>query len=439
MKNIPLIIGREYLSRIKKKSFIIMTLVSPILMAALFIVPIWLAMSEDKTKKEIDVYLLTDSLKPVFQNTETLSFHFVNEPDDSVRKADFLQTEHYALLTMTDTTGRHFNLYSEKSPDVSVKQKLGHMIEEYLESGNLQKLGVSKKDLESAKVDVLLNTYVISEEGDKASSAELTVAIGFIAAIVIYMFIFLYGSQVMRGVIEEKVNRVVEIVVSSVKPFELMAGKIVGIALVALTQFVLWIILTGVLVGAAYFFIGAEVLKKSGMENMPQMQGQVSSQDVEGVLSHMIPGNLIDVVFNFDWAGMLFTFLFFFMAGYLLYASLFAAIGSAVDNETDSNQFTLPVSVPLILAFIASQGIIKNPESPLAFWMSIIPFTSPIIMPIRVAIDRYAVWELLLSGGLLLLTFVGAIWFAAKIYRTGILMYGKKISYKEIRKWLKYK
>ncbi len=436
MSNISLILKREYLTRVKKKSFIIMTIVGPILMAALFIAPVWLATADNDEVKTVTVYDKTQKYAEAFIDSKTLKFVFTTEPDAEKRKKDFLNSGNDAMLTILDTLSNDFVLYSEKTPDISIKEQISSQLNRYLEEQNYKKLGIDKAQLDSAKVSVNIETKTLTAEGEKTSSAELPIAIGFISAFIIYMFIFMYGVQVMRGVIEEKVNRVVEVLISSVKPFQLMAGKIIGIAMVALTQFLLWAILTGVIVGFVYFVFGSSFMPQA--QDLSQIQN-MSSQQIENLTGN---GQFSDVflgIINFDWFSMFITFLIYFAGGYLLYASLFAAIGSAVDNETDNQQFMLPVTIPLILAIVAAQGIIKNPDGALAFWFSIIPFTSPIIMPMRVAVGRYEFWELALSVGLLIATFIGTIWLAAKIYKTGILMYGKKVSYKELWKWLRYK
>jgi ABC-2 type transport system permease protein len=434
MNKIPLILKREYLTRVKKKSFIIMTIIGPILMAALFIVPIWFATMEDDSAKIIEVYDKTGYYKEALNNTETLRFIFTDEEDPQKRKDNLLVSESYALLTIEDTVTNEFSMYSEKSPDVYVKEQIVAKLERFIEEQNFKRLGINKEDIDSAKEEITLDTYTVSEEGEKKSSAELTLVIGFIAAIIIYMFIFMYGVQVMRGVIEEKVNRVVEVLISSVKPFQLMAGKIIGIAMVALTQFVLWAVLTGIIVGIASIFMGLG----SESIDMSQIQEMTSGQ-ADQMIGNSFITEMLTVFFNFNWSAMIITFIFFFIGGYLLYASLFAAIGAAVDNETDTQQFMLPVTIPLIIAFVAAQGIIRDPDGALAFWLSVIPFTSPIIMPVRVAMERYETWELILSIICLIITFIGSVWFAGKIYKTGILMYGKKVTYKELWKWLRYK
>ena len=405
-------------------------------MAALVLAPVWFAMMDDDAKKTIAIFDESGKYKDAFENTESLTFKFIDEPDSKKREQDYLNSEDYAMLSISDTLTNEFILFSDKSPDLSVKEQIVGKMERFIEAENLRKLGINKADIDSAKVDIYLETYTLTDGGKEKSSAETPIAIGFVAAIIIYMFIFMYGVQVMKGVIEEKINRVVEVLVSSVKPFQLMAGKIIGIAMVALTQFLLWIVLTGVIV----LFVGIAF----GTNIMPEGQSITEIQNLPVEQIGSIIGNSQIAEFfigfvNFNWFPMIMTFIFFFLGGYLLYASLFAAIGSAVDNETDTQQFMLPVTVPLILAFVAAQGIIRNPDGALAFWMSVIPFTSPIIMPVRVAMGRYEVWELLLSIGLLVGAFIATVWLAAKIYKVGILMYGKKVSYKELWKWLRYK
>jgi ABC-2 type transport system permease protein len=253
------------------------------------------------------------------------------------------------------------------------------------------------------------------------------------------MFIFMYGVQVLRGVIEEKSNRIIEVIISSVKPFQLMMGKIIGIALVGLTQFILWVVLTLSITAAAQTFIlkdkysSEEVLKEVNMSTQLMQQTQ-NTKNIRNVDSNEI----LDILKQINYTLILLVFLFYFMGGYLLYGAMFAAIGAAVDNEADTQQFMLPITIPLVFAFIVAQMAMQNPEGPMAFWFSIVPFTAPVVMMVRVA---YAVpvWELVLSMILLTITFILTTWLAARIYRVGILMYGKKPTYKEMWKWIFYK
>ncbi len=435
MNKITLIIKREYLTRVKKKSFIIMTFVAPLLLAALFIFPVWFANMDDGDVKTIGVYDKSGLYKDVLKDKGNIKYAFVSEVNIDSVKTDFEESGYYAFLNILDADGkREITLYSDKQPSINVKEQIEGTIERYIEDKNLKKLGIKKEDIESIKEDIKINTIKWTEDGNIKSSTEMTMAIGFASAIIIYMFIFIYGAQVMRGVIEEKTSRVVEVIISSVKPFQLMAGKIIGIAMVALTQVLLWGILTTAII------IPVQIIFLSDMETtqniIPENSGINTELTQTGNSSNV--NEILETLAAYNWGLLGVTFIFFFIGGYLLYAALFAAIGSAVDNETDTQQFMLPVTIPLIMAFIAAQAIIQNPDGSIAFWFSIIPFTSPIIMPIRIAFNSADSWEILLSVVLLIGGFLGTVWIAAKIYRTGILMYGKKVSYKELWKWLRH-
>jgi ABC-2 type transport system permease protein len=284
---------------------------------------------------------------------------------------------------------------------------------------------------------VNLKTFTLS---GKENNALLTTAVGFAGGIAIYMFIFLYGVQVMRGVIEEKTNRIVEVIISSVKPFQLMMGKILGIALVGLTQFLLWIVLTFLISSTITTYIAKEKMDAKNVAMSLNTQ-QANGMDKLSDTKEMEKSAMESIMSNMDSINfplVLTCFVIYFLGGYLLYSALFAAIGAAVDNETETQQFMLPVTIPLILSFVVAQSVITNPESQLSFWFSMIPLTSPVVMMVRVAFGVPA-WQLILSISLLILGFVGTTWLAARIYRTGILLYGKKVNYKELSKWLFYK
>jgi ABC-2 type transport system permease protein len=270
-------------------------------------------------------------------------------------------------------------------------------------------------------------------------------ALAYIGGFLMYMLVFMFGAQVMRGVIEEKVSRVVEVIVSSVKPVQLMMGKIIGVALVGLTQFMIWVILTM----GAVVILKTTVLRKSDMTEITQnitqniMEGnQTPAPATPSQASTLSPqmqefSRLFDSAMNQNWPLIILSFIFYFITGYLLYASVFAAIGSAVDNETETQQFMLPVTIPIILALMVAMGTMQNPDSPVAFWFSLIPFTSPIVMMARIPFGVPA-WQIIASMALMVVTFLAFVWMAAKVYRTGILMYGKKASWKEMWKWLRY-
>jgi ABC-2 type transport system permease protein len=268
---------------------------------------------------------------------------------------------------------------------------------------------------------------------------DLKRGVGYIAGFLIYIFIFFFGAQVMRGVIEEKTSRVIEVIITSVKPFQLMMGKIVGIALVGLTQFLAWIVLTIIIYQFSMMSFGnpQEMINTDQVTMAPGMMATElqDTQQISASPAIVDAINSIDLSFYFYLLG---TFIIYFIFGYLLYAALFAAIGSAVDSETDTQQFMLPVTLPLVLSIIILVQAITNPEGQLVFWFSMIPFTSPVVMMARIPFNP-PVAEIILSMGILVLTFLAMTWLAGKIYRTGILMYGKKVNYRELIKWLRYK
>ena len=420
MRKIWLIIKREYLVRVRKKSFIVMTIVGPLLMVALMIFPAYLA---NQTQEVRTIAIDEDGFEFTNQIEDTDFLHFSKIPNQEavLLKNDFSKSNYYALLRIKEN---NFTLYSNQQISLSVSKAIENQLEQIIEHQKLKAAGIDLDILSEAESTVRITTKIITEDGNTTKSkAEASMGIGFICGILIYIFIFMYGTMVMRGVIEEKTSRIVEVIISSVKPFQLMMGKILGVALVGLTQFLLWILLTIAITSVAeLMFINA------GSMSTELSSTQQSSLLIE--LSNLTGGiNLVQIFISF---------IFYFLAGYLMYSSLFAAVGSAVDAEADTQQFVLPITIPLILAFILIQPIMENPDGPLAFWMSIIPFTSPVIMMVRLPFG-VANWELALSMCILILSFVLTTYLAGKIYRTGILMYGKKTSYKELWKWLSYK
>ena len=420
MRKIWLIIKREYLVRVRKKSFIVMTIVGPLLMAALIILPVYLANESQEIRAiaiEEDGFEFSDQL----EDTEFLHFSKIPNHEASLLKTNFEESSYYALLHIEQ---ENFTLYSNQQISLSVSNSVKSQLEKIIEHQKLRDAGIDLTILTDAESTVQIVTKIISEDGNTSNSqAEASMGIGFICGILIYMFIFMYGTMVMRGVIEEKTSRIVEVIISSVKPFQLMMGKILGVALVGLTQFVLWILLTFVLATIAEF----------AFMDVSSMTTELNSEQQSIFLSEII--NLTEGI---NLLQIFISFIFYFLAGYLMYSALFAAVGSAVDAEADTQQFVLPITIPLLLSFILIQPIMENPDGPLAFWMSIIPFTSPVIMMVRLPFG-VANWELALSVGILIFSFILTTWLAGKIYRTGILMYGKKASYKELWKWLTYK
>ncbi len=439
MNKTTLIIQREYLSRVKKKSFIIMTILGPILMAALWIVPFFIANMSDEKK----VVAVVDETGIFIDKLETTDkVFFVYEADFVKAKDDLSKGNYTAVLYIQKISysipDRAVMFYSDKSPGIITQSYISNSMQTILKNNLLVNAhNISKEDF-----DLINRTSIklVSEDirtGEK-SYTEIKTGLGIFSGILIYFFIFMFGAQVMRGVIEEKTNRIVEVIVSSIKPFELMLGKIIGVALVGLTQFALWILLTLAIITSLQISM-PNVFKTPTTEQAFSSSEKIPSADQLQLqkLQNQEVRELITGLFSINYGKMISLFLFYFLAGYLLYASLFASIGAAVDNEADTQQFMLPVTIPLLFAIIMAQFVINNPDGPVAFWLSIIPFTSPIIMMVRIPFG-VPFWQVSLSMGLLVIGFLFTTWLAAKIYRTGILMYGKKVTYKELWKWLRY-
>lgn len=453
MNNITLIIKREYITRVRKRSFIIMTIIGPLLMAALMIVPTIISKMSDEQKK---VAVIDDSgfYKGLLESTADVKFVDKNTTVEEA-KANLKKDNFDALLYIPKNgVPNRAYLYSIKQLGLGVKSHIQNSMKYHLERYFIKDM--YNIDLDSIKAiesnnRIMIDQCTINESGvEEKSSTEINTFLGLIAGIVVYFFVFMFGSQVMRGVIEEKSNRIIEVIVSSVKPVHLMFGKIIGIAMVGLTQFLLWIILTFFIVMGFQSF-QPELFPNKNSQNNSSIQLskqnvntplrgadlQNANQQLKTANNQQVMGEITDALKTVNFGVMISMFLFYFIGGYLLYGSLFAAIGAAVDSEADTQQFMLPITIPLVFALVMSQFITNNPSGPVAYWLSIIPFTSPIIMMIRIPFG-VPYQELILSMTLLIFGFVFTTWLAAKIYRTGILMYGKKISYKELWKWIKY-
>ena len=450
MSKIPVIIKREYLTRVRKKSFIIMTILAPVLMAALIIVPTLLMMNQQQDFKKIAVIEdNSDLFKGVIKNTENLEFVYLDNVKVDDLKTTFEQTGYYGILYISPeivNTPNAVQLISKKQPPIGLLQHIESSLEKDIERQKLMTYNIENLDQIMKNVDtkVSVQTKKIGDSGEvEDTSTGIAMALAYIGGLLMYMLVFIFGSQVMRGVIEEKTSRVVEVIVSSVKPVELMMGKIVGIALVGLTQFLIWVFLTmGIFTVLKSTVLKTENLTevsqnmtKSILSDEQQQMAQEQSASVNPDMAEF--QQLFTSALNQPWGLIILSFIFYFVTGYLLYASLFAAIGSAVDNETETQQFMLPVTIPIILGLMVAMGTMQNPESSLSFWCSLIPLTSPVVMMARIPFG-VPYWQLGLSMVLMVVTFVAFVWMAAKIYRTGILMYGKKSSWQEMWKWLRY-
>ena len=456
---INVIIGREYLTRVKKKSFLLTTFLAPIFLAAIMILPsVIMFMAEDKGK-QVAVVDGSGIVMPYMVDSEAVDYvDYSGEQPDSI-KAGFKGMGLDALVVVSpldqETRSVSVSAYSLKPMSVDMKEAIRANVNRAVEDYRLESYDIDglKQILEDVQADIPVATYTLEDDGEaRITSSEVYMFVSLIFSIIIYMFIAMFSGMVMQSVIEEKSSRVVEVLVSSVKATELMFGKIIGVACVALTQFFLWVVLTGVLVAGAGAVIGFDSIAESAavqtdpMTQMAEGLGvdqEIMEQSGMTVQMEMPSGDselaaVLQTLKDIDYPMLLISFVIYFILGYLLYASLFAAIGSAVENEADTQQLQMPVTIPLILAFFIAFYAFKAPDSQVVFWGSMIPFTSPIVMLARIPFG-VPVWELVLSVVLLLLTFAGIAYISAKIYKIGILMFGKKTTFKDLYKWLKQK
>lgn len=428
---IPLIIGHEYRTRVMKRSFLIITLLTPILIVASIALPVVLITSQsDDTQKTIAVIDKSGLYQPAFTDSENYTFLFLDEDLQQARNehpevAGFL----YITGDLTDSL-QSVTFYSEKQPNTETVPYLRRQLSDYVNQQRIAAYNIPHLEeiIAQSKQRVNINTIKWEKDGSEhITSSDITELSGLLIAMLIFMFIFMYGGQVMQGVVQEKSSRIMEVMISSVRPFELMMGKIIGIALVGLTQVMMWVIIGGIAFAVITPFVMPETQALSA-DAMNQMASNPEYSEIQEIFIALM---------GFDFLKIIVLFILYFIGGYLLYASLFAAVGSVVDNETDSQQFTLPISIPIMIAMFVAIQATHSPNSALAVWCSYIPFTSPIVMLVRVPYD-VAWWEIAISMFILYLSFIGTTWLSGKIYRTGILMYGKKPSWKEIWKWIKY-
>jgi ABC-2 type transport system permease protein len=444
MHKIALIIRREYTTRVQKKSFIILTLLMPILMSALMILPSYFMSMDDEKSRTIAVYDGSSVLLGRLESTEFTKFKFIPQEEYLKIKDRIQNTDYYALLEIAPNflTTNTVRILSESNIPFDLKSLIKDKIKGVVEKDKMAEVvrQTNIPDLESrikaTKTRITVDTIKLGETGEaKKSSTEIGMVFGYIFGFIIYFFILIYGSMVMQGVMEEKQSRIVEVIISSVKPFQLMMGKIIGIAMVGLTQLAFWIIL-----GAAILSVSRSLYPGN---NKAQQIQSVMAQNTDAVQQVTAPQmdkmqEVFSMIDTINFPLIIGCFVFFFIGGYLLYSSMFASVGSAVDSQEDAQQFMFPIMLPIIFAMMVMMSAIKNPEGPIAFWFSMIPFTSPVVMMARIPFG-VPPWQIALSMFILVVSFVGMVWVAGKIYRTGILMYGKKPSWKELGKWLMYK
>ncbi|WP_420150135.1 ABC transporter permease [Spirosoma sp.] len=440
MNTIFLIIKREYLVRVRKKSFIVMTILGPVLIFGFYAIIGWAAISSINQKK---IAVVDESGRFVgkFKNDDETVFSFPNESLADAKKT-FVKQGYNALVFIPKDVIEYpktVQIFAEKSVSLALQNHIERAISKEIEAIKLEQAGITQRIIEDAKVNVDAQTISMSDAGEKNSNGIATTIISGFCAILIYISVLIYGTQVMRGVMEEKTNRIVEVIISSVKPFQLMMGKIIGVALVGLTQFMLWIILSVglITVGSKVMGTPKETAQSAMTTRMNGMPGQQEVQQKMAKAKNPV-SDVMSAIETLNIPMIVACFLFYFLGGYLLYSALFGAVGAAVDSETETQQFMFPIMMPIIAAIAFAQIAVRDPDGPLAFWTSVIPFTSPVVMMVRIPFGVPG-WQLALSMLLLVLGFVGTTWLAARIYRVGILMYGKKTSFRELSKWVFYK
>jgi ABC-2 type transport system permease protein len=432
MNKILLIIKREYLTRVRKKSFIVMSILGPLLFGLIMIVPIWLA-TVDGDEKIVEVIDESGLFEGKFLQIGSVKFEYSTSDLEAAKKS-IPEGKKYGLLFIPEISIDQpygITFFSQASPSVSVISSMERTIKTELENMKLERSGISPEVLSGLKSKVSIQTINMTNAGEKTGSSEMASVVGYVGAFLIYFFIFFFGSLIMRGVMEEKTNRIVEVIVSSVKPFQLMLGKIIGTAGVGLTQLGIWIVLTfGIYASVMAIF---KVDQFQAAAGNPMMAQQMKMSPVEMQQAQDI-SSAFEAFHSLDFGLIVVSFIFFFLGGYLLYGALFAAVGSVVENDTDIQQFMLPITIPLIVSIVCLAAVITDPHGNLAFWMSMIPFTSPVVMMMRVPFN-VPLWQLILSMSLVVLGFIFTTWLAGRIYRVGILMHGAKVNYKTVAKW----
>lgn len=433
MHKVFLVIQREYLARVKKKSFLVATLLTPLIFPAIMAIFVWIAV-EEKENQSLRVIEVVDETGLFFMESSdqyafSTSVKNLEEAKALVNKGERYGALYIPKMELSAPEGIQF--YGLENPSTALVGYLEVSLKRKIEDQKLYTKGIDPKVLKEIRTEVTVQALTLGDAGEeKVTDATVNYALGFLSGILIYLFIFIYGNQIMQGVIEEKSTRIVEILVSSLRPFQLMMGKIVGIGAVGLTQFLIWVLLVGTLSSLVMGVLGMQMPQQQAME-MANPELMAATPDT-GEL-----GAILQVIDGIDFVSLVAAFVFYFLGGYLLYGALFAAVGAAVDSPSDAQQFMLPITIPLLIGYMGLfVFVLQDPSSSTSFWLSIIPLTSPIAMMGRIS---YGVpfWELALSMGLLVLGFFGTTWLAAKIYRIGILMHGTKPSYKTIWKWVK--
>lgn len=434
MNHLGLVIKREYLTKVRNKAFIIMTILSPIIFMALLALVGYLSSLNNNEQRTISVLDESGLISQIFENKDNIKYNILTDASLEDAKSKVEENEEYGLIYIPKRDSivdiaNNIKFYSEESPSFSLISDLENKLDKELTNIRRKRKGIDIEKLKGSETEI----SIIQEsfQGQKSSNVDniVKLAFGGFAGYLLFMFIIIYGNMIMRSVIEEKTSRIIEVIVSSVKPIQLLMGKIIGTSLAGITQFAIWVILGGILMTVVTAIFGID---------MSGQQQEIMQQAVENSNSEITFEGIIAAAFKLPLANLMVAFIMFFVAGYLLYSSLYAAIGAAVDNETDTQQFLMPILIPLILAvYVGVFTVIEDPHGTVSTVFSFIPFTSPVVMLMRIPFG-VPIWQQAVSFILLVGTFMFTVWFAAKIYRVGILMYGKKPSYKELYKWLKY-
>jgi ABC-2 type transport system permease protein len=433
MAKVFLVIQREFLSRVKKKSFLIATILTPLIFPAIMGIFFWIAM-EEKGSQQLRIIEVVDENDFFYlESTEQYAFSTSKigkeEAKDLVKSGQRYGVLYIPKLDFNQPQGIVF--IGEENPSMGFVNTLENNLKRRIEDQKLFESGIDPSVLTAIKTKVNIQSIIINSEGEeKITDSTINYAIGFLSGILIYLFIFVYGNQIMHGVIEEKSSRIIEILVSSLKPFQLMLGKILGIGAVGLTQFLIWVVLIGTLSSVMIGWFGMQMPQQQMMEMAnPEMMNAASAPNGE-------VAQVLQVLLGVDFVKIVSVFIFYFIGGYLLYGAFFAAIGAAVDTPSDAQQFMMPVTIPLIISYFGLfVFVLDDPSGKMSFWLSIIPFSSPIAMMGRISYG-VPLNELLLSMGLLIGGFFATTWFAGKIYRIGILVHGTKVNYKTLWRWL---
>ena len=450
-KTIGLVIGREYNTRVRKKSFLILTFVVPVLFAAMMVLPSLIMLNTKEKTKEVAVVDQSGIVMPFLENGQAANWYDYSseDPEEMKGRLDELGKDILVVISPLDSVNSvSVSTYSTKPAGVDFAESLSGRVSDAVEDYRIKSYNIKGLDeiLSNVKARIHVQEFTLGEDGKETiSESGIFMIVSMVLGMLIYIFVAMFSGMVMGSVIEEKSSRVVEVLVSSVKSIDLMFGKIIGVALVALTQFALWIVLTFAIVGIGGAAFGPKLLQKmqgsNTMEQTAQMATMGTGFNIQDAVATMEDSGLktiLTTLGNIHWGQLIIAFLVYFVLGYLLYASLFAAVGSAVENESDSQQLQLPITIPLVIGFFIALMAMRNPYSQVVWWGSMIPFTSPIVMLARIP---YGVpgWELILSIAILIATFALCAWASAKIYRAGILIFGKKSTWADLWKWLKQK